>query len=135
MKIDRLDHLVLTVQNIAGTCDFYSRVLGMQVVTFGEGRKALQFGRQKINLHGRGREFDPKARHPTPGSGDLCFITDVPLRQVMDHLRSCGVEILEGPVKRTGAAGPIESVYLRDPDGNLIEVSNYLDGPRRQEGR
>jgi len=135
MKIDRLDHLVLTVQNIAGTCDFYSRVLGMQVVTFGEGRKALQFGRQKINLHERGREFDPKARHPTPGSGDLCFITDVPLRQVMDHLRSCGVEILEGPVKRTGAAGPIESVYLRDPDGNLIEVSNYLDGPRRQEGR
>ncbi len=135
MNIERLDHLVLTVQNIPATCDFYARVLGMEVVTFGEGRQALQFGRQKINLHERGREFDPKAQHPTPGSGDLCFITDVPLRQVMDRLRSCGVEILEGPVKRTGAAGPIESVYLRDPDGNLIEVSNYLDGPRRQEGR
>lgn len=135
MNIERLDHLVLTVQNIPATCDFYARVLGMEVVTFGEGRQALQFGRQKINLHERGREFDPKAQHPTPGSGDLCFITDVPLRQVMDHLRSCGVEILEGPVKRTGAAGLIESVYLRDPDGNLIEVSNYLDGPRRQEGR
>jgi catechol 2,3-dioxygenase-like lactoylglutathione lyase family enzyme len=127
MKIDRLDHLVLTVQDIGVTCDFYSRVLGMQEVAFGEGRKALHFGKQKINLHQRGKEFDPKALHPTPGSGDLCFITDVPLPQVIDHIRSCGVEILEGPVRRTGATGPIESVYLRDPDGNLIEVSNYLN--------
>jgi catechol 2,3-dioxygenase-like lactoylglutathione lyase family enzyme len=128
MRIDRLDHLVLTVQNIAVTCDFYSRVLGVQVVTFGTNRKALQFGQQKINLHERGKEFDPKAVHPTPGSGDLCFITEVPLQEVISHFRSCGVEILEGPVRRTGAVGPIESIYLRDPDGNLIEVSNYLDG-------
>jgi catechol 2,3-dioxygenase-like lactoylglutathione lyase family enzyme len=128
MKIDRLDHLVLTVLSIDATCDFYSRVLGMKIVTFGEGRKALQFGRQKINLHERGKEFEPKALHPTAGSGDLCFITQVPLPQVLDHIRACGAEILEGPVRRTGAMGPIESVYLRDPDGNLIEVSNYLKG-------
>jgi catechol 2,3-dioxygenase-like lactoylglutathione lyase family enzyme len=128
MEIDRLDHLVLTVQNIEVTCDFYSRVLGMKVVTFGNNRKALQFGRQKINLHERGKEFDPKAANPTPGSGDLCFITEVPLPRVVEHIRSCGVEILEGPVRRTGAVGPIESIYLRDPDGNLTEVSNYLDG-------
>ncbi len=128
MKIDRLDHLVLTVQSIEATCDFYSRALGMKVVTFGNNRKALQFGRQKINLHERGKEFDPKAASPTPGSGDLCFITEVPLSQVMEHIRSCGVKILEGPVRRTGAVGSIESIYFRDPDGNLIEVSNYLDG-------
>ncbi|HEX9897572.1 MAG TPA: VOC family protein, partial [Candidatus Methylomirabilis sp.] len=102
MNIDRLDHLVLTVQSIAITCDFYSRVLGMMVVTFGNDRKALQFGRQKINLHERGKEFDPKAANPTPGSGDLCFITETPLSQVMGHIRSCGVEIIEGPVRRTG---------------------------------
>lgn len=128
MNIERLDHLVLTVQSIPAACDFYSRVLGMEVVTFGQGRKALQFGRQKINLHERGREFDPKARHPTPGSGDLCFLTRIPLRQVIAHIRSCKVEILEGPVRRTGAVGLIESVYVRDPDENLIEVSNYPDG-------
>jgi catechol 2,3-dioxygenase-like lactoylglutathione lyase family enzyme len=128
MKIDRLDHLVLTVQNIQVTCDFYSRVLGMKVVTFGNNRKALQFGRQKINLHEWGKEFDPKAVNPTPGSGDLCFITEVPLQEVMGHIRSCGIQIVEGPVTRTGAVGAIESIYLRDPDGNLIEVSNYLDG-------
>ena len=128
MRIDRLDHLVLTVRDIPKTCEFYTRVLGMEVVTFGAGRKALQFGRQKINLHERGKEFDPKAANPTPGSGDLCFITQTPLPQVMGHIRSCGVEIIEGPVRRTGAVGPIESIYLRDPDGNLIEVSNYLGG-------
>lgn len=128
MKIDRLDHLVLTVQNIEATCEFYSRVLSMKVVTFGNDRRALQFGRQKINLHERGKEFDPKAVNPTPGSGDLCFITETRLSQVVKHIRSCSVEIIEGPVKRTGAVGPIESIYVRDPDGNLIEVSNYLDG-------
>jgi catechol 2,3-dioxygenase-like lactoylglutathione lyase family enzyme len=125
MRIDRLDHLVLTVRDIGATCEFYSRVLGMQVVTFGEGRKALQFGQQKINLHESGKEFDPKAARPTPGSGDLCLITEVPLPQAIEHIRSCGVEIVEGPVGRTGAVGPIESIYIRDPDGNLIEVSNY----------
>jgi catechol 2,3-dioxygenase-like lactoylglutathione lyase family enzyme len=127
VRIERIDHLVLTVRDIAATCDFYSRVLGMQVVTFGGDRKALQFGRQKINLHERGKEFEPKALQPTPGSGDLCFITEVPLPQVVDHVRSCGAQIIEGPVRRTGAVGPIESIYVRDPDGNLIEVSNYLD--------
>jgi catechol 2,3-dioxygenase-like lactoylglutathione lyase family enzyme len=128
MEIKRIDHLVLTVRDIPATCDFYSRVLGMQVVTFGD-RKALQFGRQKINLHERGKEFEPKALQPTPGSGDLCFITEGPLPQVVDHIRSCGIQIIEGPVRRAGAVGPIESIYIRDPDGNLIEVSNYLDRP------
>jgi len=125
MRIERLDHLVLTVRDIAATCDFYSTVLGMQVVTFGEGRKALAFGQQKLNLHEAGREFEPKADRPTPGSADLCLIADGPLSDVIDHLRGCGVPILEGPVKRTGALGPITSVYFRDPDQNLIEVSTY----------
>ena len=127
MRIDRLDHLVLTVKNIPATCDFYSRALGMEVVTFGDNRKALAFGCQKINLHEAGHEVAPKAHRPTPGSADLCFITSVPLKEVVAHLGRCGVKIIEGPVKRTGARGPIESVYLRDPDGNLIEISNYLD--------
>jgi len=127
MRIDRLDHLVLTVKNIPATCDFYSRALGMEVVTFGENRKALAFGSQKINLHEAGHEVDPKAHRPTPGSADLCFITSVPLKEVVADLGRCGVKIIEGPVRRTGAQGPIESVYLRDPDGNLIEISNYLD--------
>jgi catechol 2,3-dioxygenase-like lactoylglutathione lyase family enzyme len=125
MRIDRLDHLVLTVTDMASTCDFYSRVLGMEVVTFGAGRKALAFGAQKINLHQKGEEFEPKAANPTPGSGDLCLISSVPIAEVIEHLRQCGVPILQGPVARTGATGPIQSVYLRDPDGNLVEVSNY----------
>jgi catechol 2,3-dioxygenase-like lactoylglutathione lyase family enzyme len=127
MKIERLDHLVLTVHNLEKTCEFYSRVLGMEVMTFGEGRRALQYGQQKINLHEVGKEFEPKALHPTSGSGDLCFITTLPLAEVIEHLKTCGVEIEEGPVKRTGAIGPITSVYLRDPDGNLLELSNYPD--------
>src|SRR5688500_11078218 len=127
MKINRLDHLVLTVKNIAVTCEFYSNVLGMEVVTFGENRKALVFGTQKINLHESGKEFEPKAHHPTPGSADLCFITSVPLMDVIEHLSRCNVEILEGPVKRTGAIRQILSVYFRDPDMNLIEVSNYVE--------
>ena len=126
ISVERLDHLVLTVKDITLTCDFYSRVLGMQVVTFGEGRRALFFGQQKINLHQAGQEFEPKAEKPTMGSADLCFITQVPLNDVVEHLNSCGVEIIEGPVPRTGAIGPIESVYFRDPDLNLIELSVYL---------
>ena len=125
MRIDRIDHFVLTVRDIQVTCEFYSRVLGMEVVTFGKGRMALQFGPQKINLHESGKEFEPKALQPTPGAGDLCFVADLPLEEVITHVRSCGVDILEGPVGRTGALGPIESIYLRDPDGNLIEISNY----------
>lgn len=125
MHIDRIDHLVLTVKNIDESCEFYSRVLGMNIVTFGEGRKALSFGQQKINLHQSGNEFEPKAYRPTPGSADLCLITKVPIDEVINHLESVGVHILEGPVMRTGATGPILSVYFRDPDENLIEVSVY----------
>lgn len=126
MKIDSLDHFVLTVRNIEASCAFYSRVLGMEVVTFGGGRKALSFGAQKINLHQQGKELEPKAQQPTPGSADVCFITSVPLSAVIDHLASCDVTVTEGPVRRTGAQGPILSVYFRDPDLNLIEVSNRL---------
>ena len=126
MQIDHLDHLVLTVQDIERTCEFYARALGMQVVTFGEGRKALQFGNQKINLHQKGKEFDPKAQHPTPGSADLCFLTSMPIEHVISHLQSCNVSLLLGPVERTGATKSLESIYFRDPDGNLLEVSNAL---------
>jgi catechol 2,3-dioxygenase-like lactoylglutathione lyase family enzyme len=128
MNIVRIDHVVLTVRDIEVTCDFYRRTLGMEVVTFAEGRKALAFGQQKFNLHQAGNEFDPKAQRPTPGSADFCLITSVPIAQVIEHLLHCGVPILEGPVLRTGAAGPILSVYFRDPDLNLVEVSNYPSG-------
>jgi catechol 2,3-dioxygenase-like lactoylglutathione lyase family enzyme len=125
MQIDSLDHLVLTVQDIQTTCEFYSRVLGMQVIIFAEGqRKALQFGNQKINLHQRGKEFEPKAQHPISGSADLCFLTSLPLEQVIAHLQSCHVPILLGPVEKTGATKLLMSLYFRDPDGNLLEVSN-----------
>jgi catechol 2,3-dioxygenase-like lactoylglutathione lyase family enzyme len=124
MKIDRVDHLVLTVRSIDAACAFYSRVLGMEVVTFGAGRKALVFGRQKINLHEAGQEFEPKAAHPTPGSADLCLIAVTPLEDAIAHLAACDVPIIEGPVVRTGATGPIRSIYCRDPDGNLVEIAN-----------
>ena len=124
LTLASLDHLVLTVADLDATIAFYTRVLGMEVVTFGSGRKALAFGAQKINLHCAGAEFKPHAAAPTRGSADLCFLTDVPLAAAAEHIRSCGVTIEEGPVPRTGATGPILSVYLRDPDGNLIEVSN-----------
>ncbi|MBE7376981.1 VOC family protein [Pseudomonas lopnurensis] len=127
MNISHLDHLVLTVADIETTVDFYTRLLGMQVVTFGEGRKALTFGNQKINLHQAGREFEPKAERPTPGSADLCFIVTTPLEEVIAHLDAQGVAVIEGPVQRSGANGPIRSVYLRDPDFNLIELSNPLE--------
>jgi catechol 2,3-dioxygenase-like lactoylglutathione lyase family enzyme len=127
MKLNRLDHLVLTVRNIDTTCTFYANVLGMGVVTFENGRKALSFGSQKINLHEAGKEFEPKAYRPTPGSADLCFITTTPIDEVVTRLELSKVRILEGPVKRTGALGTMMSVYFRDPDLNLIEVSNYGD--------
>jgi catechol 2,3-dioxygenase-like lactoylglutathione lyase family enzyme len=125
IKLDRLDHLVLTVKDIERTCAFYVQALGMSVITFAGNRKALAFGQQKINLHEVGKEFESKALTPTAGSGDLCFITATPLDQVIEHIRAQGVEIIEGPVTRTGALGKILSVYLRDPDGNLIEIANY----------
>jgi catechol 2,3-dioxygenase-like lactoylglutathione lyase family enzyme len=125
MNISRIDHLVLTVQDIPKTCEFYAKVLGMNVVTFGENRQALQFGQQKLNLHQLGHEFEPKAKHPTPGAIDLCFITDTPLEEVRVHLKNCGVAIESGIVPRTGAMGAIASLYIRDPDGNLLEIANY----------
>ena len=124
IRIDHLDHLVLTVADVDASCRFYARTLGMTVETFAEGRRALRFGDQKINLHQHGREFEPKTKQPTPGSADLCFIASTPLADVIAHLQSQGVTIVEGPVDREGAAGPLRSVYIRDPDGNLIEVSN-----------
>jgi catechol 2,3-dioxygenase-like lactoylglutathione lyase family enzyme len=127
MQIERIDHLVLTVRDIKVTCEFYARALGLHVVTFDNKRKALQFGQQKINLHQAGKEFEPKSALPTPGSADVCFITRVPLGQVIEHLRAQNVSVIEGPVGRTGALGAMESVYLRDPDGNMIEISNYAD--------
>ncbi len=124
-RIERLDHLVLTVADIDITVAFYARVLGMQRENFGAGWVALRFGEQKINLHRVGRELEPKAARPTPGSGDLCFIVDGPFEAALDHVRAQGVEILEGPVVRTGATGPITSFYFRDPDENLVEVATY----------
>jgi len=124
--IDRIDHLVLTVENIDMTVDFYTRILGMKAVTFGAGRTALHFGPHKINLHQRGHEFEPKATHPMPGSADLCFITAFPLEDVIAHLEDQYIHLVEGPVQRTGALGALKSVYIRDPDGNLIEIANAL---------
>jgi catechol 2,3-dioxygenase-like lactoylglutathione lyase family enzyme len=125
MKIKSIDHTVLTVRDIQATVDFYESTLGMAVEAFGEGRIALKFGTQKINLHQQGNEVEPKAESPTPGSGDLCFVTETPLEMAIAHVQNHGVEIIEGPVQRTGAQGPILSFYFRDPDLNLIEVSNY----------
>lgn len=125
MKIERIDHLVLTVKDIAASVDFYTRVLGMREVVFGpQNRRALAFGQHKINLHEAGREFEPKADRPTAGSGDLCFVVD-DLEAAARHLAACGVPVIDGPVPRTGALGAITSIYLRDPDGNLIELSQY----------
>lgn len=125
MKIHRIDHLVLTVRDIDATVKFYQTILGMEKLTFNN-RIALGFGQQKINLHEYGRELEPKAHLPVPGSTDICFITDTPLLEAMQHVQAQGVEIIEGPVTRTGATGQIESFYFRDPDLNLIEVANYL---------
>ena len=125
ISIDRLDHLVLTVSNIEQTCTFYRDILGFDVITFGNGRKALAFGEQKFNLHQAGGEFEPKAFRPTPGSADFCLITLTPIAELQAQLKQNGIQIEEGPVARTGAMGPITSVYIRDPDGNLIEISIY----------
>jgi catechol 2,3-dioxygenase-like lactoylglutathione lyase family enzyme len=121
--ITELDHLVLTVADLDATVRFYAEGLGMRLETFGAGRKALHFGAQKINLHALGKEFEPKALRPTPGSADLCFLTDQPLAVVADRLAALGHPIIEGPVARSGATGPITSIYARDPDGNLIEIA------------
>jgi catechol 2,3-dioxygenase-like lactoylglutathione lyase family enzyme len=128
ISIDRVDHLVLTVVDVEATCTFYARTLGMTPVTFSGGRRGLAFGRQKINLHQAGREFEPRAARATPGSGDFCLIAAVPLDVVVAHLAACDVPLVQGPVTKTGALGSMQSVYFRDPDGNLVEVSVY-DAP------
>lgn len=124
MRVHRLDHLVLTVRDVETSCLFYQRVLGMEVVSFGHGRKALRFGDQKINLHQAGREIEPMAATPTPGSADICLLTTTPVTQAAHEIRTHGIEVIEGPVERAGTRGPLRSIYLRDPDGNLIEVAN-----------
>ncbi len=129
-SIDRIDHLVLTVFDVDRTLDFYRRVLGMEPITFAGGRRGLAFGRQKLNLHQAGREFEPKALKPTPGAIDLCFITENALEEVVAHLKAQGVAIASGPVEKTGALGPMMSVYFRDPDGNLVEISRYGSLPK-----
>ena len=121
--IDHLDHIVLTTARTRECIDFYTRVLGMTLERFGEGRMALKFGEQKINLHEKGREFEPKATAPAPGALDFCFIASLPLDQVMARLAAAGIPLVEGPVMKTGACYPIRSVYVRDPDGNLVEIS------------
>ncbi|HEX6542992.1 MAG TPA: VOC family protein [Ktedonobacterales bacterium] len=130
MKVDGLDHIVLTVRDVQATCDFYARVLGVDAHMYEDTEKTFHFGRlyfgtQKINLHEAGHEFEPKALYPTPGSGDLCFVTTSPPDEIVRHLRDCGVEIVEGPVQRTGARGTMTSVYVRDPDQNLVEIAHY----------
>ncbi|EBQ5905564.1 VOC family protein [Salmonella enterica subsp. enterica serovar Newport] len=126
MIIDRIDHLVLTVSDISTTIRFYEEVLGFSAVTFKQNRKALIFGAQKINLHQQEMEFEPKASRPTPGSADLCFITSTPINDVVSEILQAGISIVEGPVERTGATGEIMSIYIKDPDGNLIEISQYV---------
>jgi catechol 2,3-dioxygenase-like lactoylglutathione lyase family enzyme len=126
MRIRKIDHAVLTVADVERTAAWYERVLGMEPVTFGDGRRALAFGDQKLNLHQAGHEFEPKAARPTSGSADLCFVTDVPLDDVIAHLRRSAVPIELGPVPKTGARRPLRSVYVRDPDGNLIEIANEV---------
>jgi catechol 2,3-dioxygenase-like lactoylglutathione lyase family enzyme len=127
MKVERLDHLVLTVKDLDVTCRFYVAVLGMEEVTFSDSRKALAYGSQRIHLHQAGQELEPKAYRPTPGSADLCFLVDASMVDVLAHVRRCGVKIILGPVRRTGAAGELISVYFRDPDLNLLEVTTLVN--------
>ena len=125
MKITNIDHIVLTVSNIETTTKFYSEILGMSVVKFGDNRTALTFGNQKINLHQKGEEIDPKAENPICGSADLCLIAETSIETVLNELKSKNIEIIDGIVDRAGAVGVIKSIYFRDPDNNLIEISNY----------
>ena len=127
MRVVQLDHLVLTVKDVAATVAFYTAVLGMRSVTFGDGRTALHFGGQKLNLHPTSRVLDPNVKHATPGSADVCFLVDEPIENWMKHLARHGCAVILGPVERTGARGQLRSIYLYDPDENLIELSNLLD--------
>ncbi len=123
--LDRLDHLVLTVRDVEASCRFYEAALGMRQEEFGAGRVALHFGRQKINLHPYPSPVEIVAQDPRPGTADLCFVTETPIEAAVAHLESLGIEIEMGPIERTGAQGTLDSIYCRDPDGNLIEIANY----------
>jgi catechol 2,3-dioxygenase-like lactoylglutathione lyase family enzyme len=125
-KINSIDHIVLTVKDIERTIHFYETILGMKKIIFGDNRIALKFGKQKINLHKYKHEVEPKATHPMPGSTDICLIIQTDLNEAMTYVKNHGVKIIDGPVKRTGAQGDIISFYMNDPDGNLIEIANYL---------
>ena len=127
MKIDRIDHIVLTVESIDVTIEFYGRVLGMEPITFAGGRRGLAFGAQKINLHSAENPYPEKAKKPTPGSGDFCMITKTPMTDVIDHFKAENVAVEVGPIPKSGAKGNLTSIYFRDPDGNLLELSNYVD--------
>jgi catechol 2,3-dioxygenase-like lactoylglutathione lyase family enzyme len=122
----KIDHLVMTVGNIEETCGFYEKILGMRVVTLRDGRKELHFGDQKIKIYGTEKRRDPEPLNPAPGSLDICLVTSIALCRVVEHLDSFGIEIIRGPLRRMGSMGPIESIYFRDPDGNLIEMANYV---------
>lgn len=126
MRVLQLDHLVLTVKDVARTVAFYTEMLGMRSVTFGDGRTALHFGNQKLNLHPSNRVLDPNVKHATPGSADLCFLVDEPIEEWMRHLARQGIPVILGPVERTGAQGQLRSIYLYDPDENLLELSNLM---------
>jgi len=126
MNIKQLDHMVLTVASIEASCRFYHDILGMEIIQFGAGRKALKFGQQKFNLHQAGNEFKPRAKYPTPGASDFCLISDTPLKLIMSELNQHNIAIEEGPVSRTGATGKLHSIYIRDPDNNLIEIANSV---------
>ncbi len=128
MLVDAIDHVVLTVADVEKTARFYADALGFEIMTFGEGRTALMFGRQKINLHPAGREYEPKARVPTSGSADLCFVTRTPIAKIVARLHVLGIPIVAGPDRRDGALGATRSLYIRDPDGNLVELANYEEG-------
>ncbi|HEU5320742.1 MAG TPA: VOC family protein [Methylomirabilota bacterium] len=132
-SITHLDHLVLNVRDVGATAEFYHRALGMDVVTFGYGRIALRFGDQKINLHHAGHEVHPRAGNPVPGSADFCLVTREPVRHWIEHLTEIGVAIEEGPVRRAGARHPLDSIYIRDPDGNLVEIANEIVPPEEEE--
>ena len=125
LSIDRIDHIVLTVKDVEQTIWFYCDVLGMKEIDFGDDRKALTFGNQKINLHPVSSDFSPVAQAPTPGSQDICLISDSPSDEVAAMLEKHGISVEEGPVRRTGTQGEMTSIYCRDPDGNLIEIANY----------
>lgn len=125
-RIERLDHVALTVSDVEAACAFYSRAFGMEPVTLPGGRRALRFGRQTLHLRAAGDGADPRPRHARPGAADLCFVTEVPLDEIAPHLAACGVGIVEGPVERPGAEGMLVSIYVHDPDGNLIELSNEI---------